>query len=232
MTPPNLKSFQVCVLVLMLVIPFLGACDRHATQSDVPAGVKPAVATKEVVTETDKVEAPTVEGVGKSCLVDRSCSGYLRCMEAKCAVPPAVTGESEETSPTVVFRRGREADSEELGRFFVELAISPEEQQRGLMYRRHMEPDWGMIFIYPRDSILSFWMKNTLISLDMIFVPSSGEVVGVVEGAQPLTLEPRTVNKPSRYVVELNAGKAREYGIEAGTWMSTNYVDEAHSPAH
>ena len=96
------------------------------------------------------------------------------------------------------------------------------------MHRTEMLDDWGMIFIYPDNGVRSFWMKNTLIPLDMIFVASTGDVVGVVVGAEPLTLDSRTVGVPSRYVVEVNAGLSEKLGIDATSTMTVENVDQAY----
>ena len=99
----------------------------------------------------------------------------------------------------------------------VEIADTPSERAHGLMDRKEMPTDHGMIFAFPREDIQRFWMKNTLISLDMIFVNTSHEVVGVVPDAEPMTLDERTVGIPSAYVVEVNGGFAKKNGIASGT---------------
>jgi uncharacterized membrane protein (UPF0127 family) len=99
----------------------------------------------------------------------------------------------------------------------VEIADTPAERARGLMERKEMPQDHGMIFAFPREDIQRFWMKNTLIALDMIFVNTQHEVVGVVPDAEPMTLEERSVGLPSAYVVEVNGGFAKKNGIAAGT---------------
>jgi uncharacterized membrane protein (UPF0127 family) len=99
----------------------------------------------------------------------------------------------------------------------VEVVSAPLEVQRGLMYRRHLEPDAGMLFLFPREKVQSFWMKNTLIPLDMIFIKSDMTVAGFVENAQPLTTSPQTIGVPSQYVLEVNGGWARRHGVSAGT---------------
>lgn len=85
------------------------------------------------------------------------------------------------------------------------------------MHRQRMDEDAGMLFLFDRSSVQSFWMKNTLIALDMIFIDENLRVVGVVENAEPLTLGPRTVGAPSRHVLEVNAGVAARHGIATGT---------------
>ncbi|MBC7792191.1 MAG: DUF192 domain-containing protein [Clostridia bacterium] len=99
----------------------------------------------------------------------------------------------------------------------VEIADDDRERAHGLMNRKEMAQNHGMVFVFPRESVQSFWMKNTLIPLDMIFVDHSFNVVGVVENAEPLTLTDRTIGVPSMYVIEVNGGFARENAIAAGT---------------
>jgi uncharacterized membrane protein (UPF0127 family) len=99
----------------------------------------------------------------------------------------------------------------------VALALIEEQRRRGLMYVQNLPPDDGMLFVFDADAELSFWMKNTLIALDMIFIDSGMTVVGVIANAKPLTLEPRGVGKPARFVVEVNGGWAAAHGVAAGT---------------
>jgi uncharacterized membrane protein (UPF0127 family) len=102
-------------------------------------------------------------------------------------------------------------------RVAVEVARTARQIQRGLMYREHLPPESGMLFLLRRDKIQTFWMKNTLIPLDMIFVSGAMDVVGVVENAEPKTLTSRRVSRPSQYVVEVNGGWAKAHGVGVGT---------------
>jgi uncharacterized protein len=79
-----------------------------------------------------------------------------------------------------------------------------------------MGDDEGMLFVFPDERRNSFWMHNTLIPLDMFFIDSSWNVVGVVQNAVPLTDSPRQVERRSRYVLEVNAGFAARHGYGAG----------------
>jgi len=98
----------------------------------------------------------------------------------------------------------------------VEVAATVAERQRGLMFREHMDADAGMIFLFERPQQLSFWMHNTHIPLDMIFIRDDMTVLGVVENAEPRTDDSRQVPGMSQYVLEVNAGFAREHGIATG----------------
>lgn len=100
--------------------------------------------------------------------------------------------------------------------FHVEVAITESERQRGLMYRSRLEPESGMLFVFPAPSRLVFWMKNTLIPLDMIFIGADRRVVGIVENAEPRSEVPRGVERDAQYVLEIAGGLSRRLGIGPG----------------
>ena len=85
--------------------------------------------------------------------------------------------------------------------FTMEVVANDADRSRGVMFRRELAQNEGMRFIFPGEVIRSFWMKNTLIPLDMVFVSSDRKVLGMLENVPPLTEEPRTVGKPSMYVL-------------------------------
>ena len=99
----------------------------------------------------------------------------------------------------------------------VEVVDTPEARQRGLMYRKQLAPLAGMLFIFERSEFHSFWMHNTLLPLDLIFITAEWTVLGIVENATPLTDTPRNVPGDSQYVLEVNAGFSRRHGLRAGT---------------
>ena len=101
--------------------------------------------------------------------------------------------------------------------FAVEVADEPAEWAEGLMHRTELARDAGMIFVFPEPRPASFWMKNTPLPLDMIFVADDGRVANVAERTTPFSLESVRSDGPVRAVVEVNAGLADEFGIEAGT---------------
>jgi uncharacterized membrane protein (UPF0127 family) len=100
--------------------------------------------------------------------------------------------------------------------FTVEWATDPEAQTCGLMYREEMAADHGMIFDFDRDGPRSFWMMNTFISLDMVFIRDDGTVVNVAEHTTPRSPASVPSTGPARYVLELNAGTADRIGLEPG----------------
>jgi uncharacterized membrane protein (UPF0127 family) len=100
--------------------------------------------------------------------------------------------------------------------FKVEIADTPSKREIGLQYRRDLAPDRGMLFLFPEEREQSFWMKNTPIALDMIFINKERKVVGIVEQAVPFSLDSRSVGAPSQFVLEINGGLARRHGIGSG----------------
>jgi uncharacterized protein len=98
----------------------------------------------------------------------------------------------------------------------VELARTEQEQQRGLMYRTKLDQDRGMLFLFEVPEARAFWMRNTLIPLDMIFIGEDRAVAGIVANAAPQTDTLRRVNKPSKYVLEVGGGEAAAHGVAPG----------------
>lgn len=108
----------------------------------------------------------------------------------------------------------------ELCRFKVELAVTPEEQSRGLMFRKDLGSDSGMLFVNSRDEMRFFWMKNTYLPLDILFINSRNEVKHIHYGAKPLDETSISSQYPVQYVLEVNAGRAKKCNIRQGTKMS------------
>lgn len=110
----------------------------------------------------------------------------------------------------------------ELGSFKAELADDAQERSMGLMFRREMDADDAMLFIFPQDSQGPFWMQNTLIPLDIIFVATDKKIVSLVANAAPQTTEQRYPEGPYRYVLEIIGGRAATLGIQAGDILEFN----------
>lgn len=103
--------------------------------------------------------------------------------------------------------------------FIVELADTPEARARGLMHRESLAPDAGMLFVYETPRRAEFWMKNTLIPLDMIFADPAGLVTRVHENAVPGDLTPIPGGEGVKFVLEINGGLARRAGIVPGSQL-------------
>ena len=100
--------------------------------------------------------------------------------------------------------------------FKVELATSPEQRTQGLMFRRTLGPDAGMLFDFGHTEPVAMWMKNTLIPLDMLFIGSDGTVINIAQRTVPGSLTPIPSAKPVRFVLEVAGGTASRLGIKPG----------------
>lgn len=98
----------------------------------------------------------------------------------------------------------------------VEVADTQAARTRGMMWRNSVPDGTGMLFIFPSLDEHGFWMRNTLVPLDMLFLDASGQVVGVVAQAEPRSDDHRTVGRPSLYVLEVAGGWAERRGVGAG----------------
>jgi uncharacterized membrane protein (UPF0127 family) len=98
----------------------------------------------------------------------------------------------------------------------VEVAATPEQREVGLMYRRSLPEDRGMLFDFGQATDISMWMENTYVSLDMVFVGPDGRVLRIEEGAEPLSRRLIESGAPARFVVELAAGVAAKFSLKPG----------------
>jgi len=111
-------------------------------------------------------------------------------------------------------------------KFEVELATTPAEREQGLMFRKTMAPNAGMLFLYPDEQQVAFWMKNTLIPLDMLFLKADGSIARIAHDAVPLDETPIPSNADVKAVLEVNGGTATALGIKEG-----DKVDYPNAPA-
>jgi len=103
--------------------------------------------------------------------------------------------------------------------FYVELAVTPEERSRGLIFREHLDPDKGMLFIYQDEGVHYFWMKNTLIPLDMLWINGNREIIVISKDVQPCQTSqcpPIGPEQNVQYVLELNGGTSDKIGLAVG----------------
>jgi uncharacterized protein len=101
-------------------------------------------------------------------------------------------------------------------RFQIELAISEAQQAQGMMFRQKMAPDAGMLFVYKAPQASAFWMENTYIPLDMLFIEPDGRIERIIANAAPLTTTPRQGPAKTKAVLEINGGLAAKLGIRTG----------------
>lgn len=100
--------------------------------------------------------------------------------------------------------------------FSVEMATTEEEKQTGLMYRKELADGKGMLFDFNPEQEVSMWMKNTYVSLDMIFIRADGRILRIAENTEPLSTKIISSRGPARAVLEVAAGTAQKYGIRPG----------------
>ena len=110
-------------------------------------------------------------------------------------------------------------------RFQVEIADEPRERARGLMFRRVMAADAGMLFDFEEEQPASFWMRNTYIPLDMLFIRGDGIIESIGERTTPLSEKSVRSRGPVRYVLEINGGLSDQLGIEAGDSVAGPAMD-------
>jgi len=107
-----------------------------------------------------------------------------------------------------------------LAKIDIEIADTDEKRTQGLMFRSSMKENQGMLFIFERENFQAFWMKNTMIPLDMIFVNAKKEIVNIRRNARPYDLSSYTSTAPAKYVVEVNGGFCLRHGIKSGDRIS------------
>ena len=103
--------------------------------------------------------------------------------------------------------------------FLAEIADTPEKQSKGLMFRHKIKDNFGMLFIFPEEDNRSFWMKNTLIALDIIYLNSERQIVDMYLTVPPCCSDPcpsYTSKFPARYVLEINGGLAKKLKLKIG----------------
>ena len=100
--------------------------------------------------------------------------------------------------------------------FKIELAKTEAEREKGLMFRTELAPDAGMLFVYPGEQQVSFWMQNTLIPLDMLFIAADGTVKTIQVNARPYDTTPIPSEVPVQYVLEIAGGRSDQIGLKPG----------------
>ena len=110
--------------------------------------------------------------------------------------------------------------SDTVALYRLEIAETEREVQQGMMWRKHMDGDMGMLFLMPEERMQSFWMKNTYVGLDIIYISSEGGVVSIQANAQPFNESPLPSEGPAKIVLELPAGTCAKVGITPGmNWI-------------
>ena len=141
---------------------------------------------------------------------------------ANCQSKKSTQATSTDMTTDVQFRKDGELKFLEgnsdklLSKINIEVAKTPDQEQQGLMYRRSMADSLGMLFVFDVEEQQSFWMKNTYIPLDIIYVSANKEIVSIAANCKPLSEESIPSNGLTKYVVEVNGGYAAEKGLKKG----------------
>lgn len=117
--------------------------------------------------------------------------------------------------------------AEQQHRFEVEVVATPESRSQGLMYRSELAEDAGMLFVFERPAEVAFWMRNTYIPLDLIFIDRHGSIVRIHPRAQPHDDTLISSGQPVTHVLEINGGLAADLGIETGQRMTLSWTRPA-----
>lgn len=131
--------------------------------------------------------------------------------------PPAASCPADPTEPLTLPRGAVSfTDAPSSPRVVVERALDDGSRSRGLMYRTRLDADAGMLFSWDSEAPRSFWMLNTCIPLDMLFIAADGTIVGILEQVPTLNTAPRAVPCAAQHVLEVNAGWTRQHGVLPG----------------
>lgn len=194
------------LFLLLLIFVSLAACSLNSQKREEAAlsAVLPQMVIKKSDFDRD---------YKKFCSHTRECSAPLTCLNKQCVIPPSISGISDDQTPKLSFKS-------QTGEHVLSLEIANDEytMQLGLMMRKVCLPDWGMLFVYSDEARRAFWMHNTYIPLDMVFIRADGSVSNVVKNAEPLNDIPRYLSTDRvKYVLEIAAGQADRFGIASGT---------------
>ncbi|MCR6502467.1 DUF192 domain-containing protein [Shinella sp. CPCC 101442] len=138
-----------------------------------------------------------------------------------CLSGSALADEKFDTQPLTIVTKGGKSHA-----FTVELAVTPRQREQGLMNRRAMADDKGMLFAFGETRQVFMWMKNTYIPLDMLFIAKDGKVRAIKESAEPLSEAIIDSQGPVDYVLELNGGTVKRLGIRAGNRVQNELMDK------
>ena len=188
-------------------------CQRVEEPNPSPANVPPAE-TAPAPTNT----APSAGAANAPAPVDAG-----RCIRPLADPPPppakpASSCPADTDAETPTLARGSVAfpDAKGAPSVEVEIADTPATEARGLMYRTELDAMSGMIFVWQDERPRTFWMRNTCLPLDMLFLAKDGTIVGILEQVPTLNDRARSVGCPSAYVLEVNAGWTRKHGVTPG----------------
>ncbi|MEO8800695.1 MAG: DUF192 domain-containing protein [Polyangiaceae bacterium] len=177
----------------------------------------PAAACHRAPPEPDDAVAQSTASLAPAAAIPSATASCLRPLSKEPPQPVTAAPKDlcpKDPAPTTRFQTATVAFGDKP--LEVELALTDAESERGLMYRTSMPEDHGMLFDLHTTKEQTFWMRNTCIPLDMLFIDAHGTVVGILENVPVLNDEPRSIGCWSRYVLETNAGWSHRHGVKPG----------------
>lgn len=201
-------------LPLLLAMTTAAGCDmagpRHEPLEKTSAAAPAAPITRDSAAPVNDAARPLAPAASGRCVVPRvEPPPAVAAPAASCPADPA--GPLELPKGAVQF-----TDAPSAPRVSVERAIDDAARTRGLMFRTHLDADAGMLFSWNAEQPRSFWMRNTCIPLDMLFIAADGTIVGILEQVPTLNTLPRGVPCGAQHVLEVNAGWTRQHGVVPG----------------
>lgn len=190
-------------------------------------GCEPAGPRHEPADKTAAAASPALAARDSSTPVLAAAPSPAAAKQGRCITPlaapappvatPAARCPADPDGPLPLPRGAvRFPDAPSAPRISVERALDDAARARGLMYRTRLDADAGMLFSWDTEAPRSFWMRNTCIPLDMLFIAADGTIVGIVEQVPTLNTLPRGVPCPAKHVLEVNAGWTRQHGVVPG----------------
>lgn len=204
MRAPGLSRTAAVALFVCLVGP---GCERTEEPPGRTAKAAASIAADPVPTGPT---APVAQPQNERCLVP------LAEPAAPEAHPADECPRASEPAPILPRAQVQFVDAPGQPKVQVEVAESPSHRERGLMFRTQMQADRGMIFTWPDEARRGFWMRNTCIPLDMLFIAKDGFIVGALEQVPVMNEAPRGVPCDAMHVLEVNAGYLRKHGVRPG----------------
>jgi uncharacterized membrane protein (UPF0127 family) len=182
---------------------------RHEPADKTAAAAAPALAARDSATPAS-VESSSPAASGGRCVTPLA-------VPPPPVATPAARCPADPDGPLPLPQGAvRFADAPSAPRISVERALDDAARARGLMYRTRLDADAGMLFSWDSEAPRSFWMRNTCIPLDMLFIAADGTIVGILEQVPTLNTLPRAVPCPAKHVLEVNAGWTRQHGVVPG----------------
>jgi uncharacterized membrane protein (UPF0127 family) len=208
----SLTSFKALTAFALLASANIGACNRADNRADRPEARNPHDDASETLqTSTSVTPVATAPSQPSRCVIPLANEPAARAKKAE-------TCPRDPTGPLALpkgYVRFPEAPGSP--RIDVEFAVDPAHKERGLMYRTSMPDEQGMLFSWSDEQVRTFWMRNTCIPLDMMFIAADGFITGILEEVPTLNDSPRSIACPAGYVLEVNAGWSRAHGVKPGT---------------